>query len=219
MTTRSHFDKKLIDLNELLENMASKAEEAIKGSMLALLNKDIEKAKLVIEGDNEIDDLEQEIHDKGLQLIARESPVAKDLRKINVALKIASEVERMGDMAVNIAKSVIHIGEEKYIKELVDIPNMMEMALDMVSDALAAFHDEDISLAEKCAKKDDEVDILFGRLIQELLGYIPENPNSSNQIIQLAFICRFLERIADHSTNIAENVIFLVTGKRQNLNA
>lgn len=219
LSTRSNFDNNLKQLKELLLQMANKAEFAIKEAMIALINQDMDKAKLVIDGDNEIDDLEHEINDKALLLIARESPVATDLRQINVALKVSSEVERMADMAVNIAKSAVHIGNEKHIKEIVDIPNMMEMALDMVSDSIKAFYSEDITLAKSCAERDDQVDKMFGSLIQELLGYIPKNPNSTNQIIQLAFVCRFIERIADHSTNIAENVIYLVTGKRIDLNS
>lgn len=219
MSTRSNFDNNLKQLKEMLLQMADKAEFAIKEAMIALINQDLEKAKLVIDGDNEIDDLEHEINDKALLLIARESPVATDLRQINVALKVSSEVERMADMAVNIAKSALHIGNEKHIKEIVDIPRMMEMSLEMVADSLKAFYSEDVTLAKSCAERDDQVDQLFGSLIQELLSYIPKNPNSTNQIIQLAFVCRFIERIADHSTNIAENVIYLVTGKRVDLNA
>lgn len=218
MSTRANFDHNLKQLKEMQLEMAGKAQEAIKKAMLSLLNQDLSLAKAVINGDNVIDDLELEIHDKALLLIARESPVATDLRKINVALKVSSEVERMGDIAVNIAKSTLHIGKEKHIKELIDIPHMMEIALDMVSEAITAFYTEDIAIAKKCAEKDDQVDKMFGSLIHELLGYIPSNPNAVNQIIQLAFVCRFIERIADHSTNIAENVIFLVTGKRMNLN-
>lgn len=220
MNTRSNFDNNLKQLKKMQLDMAGKAEKRIKDSMLALLNQDIELAKQVISGDNELDVLEQEIHEKALLLIATESPVAKDLRRINVALKVSSEVERMGDMAVNIAKSVVHIGKEKHIKELVEIPQMMEMALEMVEDALTAFYTEDVSIAKKCAEKDDVVDQMFGKLIHELMSHIPNNPeeSSTNQIIQLSFVCRFIERIADHSTNIAENVIFLETGERLNLN-
>lgn len=219
MSTRTNFDNNLKELKDLLLNMATKAEHAIKESMLALINQDLEKAKQVIDGDNEIDDLEFEINDKAILLIAREAPVATDLRKINVALRVSSEVERFADIAVNIAKSAIHIGNEQHFKEIIDIPKMMEIALEMVSESITAYYSEDITVARKCAEKDDEVDKMFGTLIQELLSYIPQNPNSTNQIIQLAFVCRFIERIADHSTNIAEDVIYLVTGKRENLNA
>jgi phosphate transport system protein len=125
----------------------------------------------------------------------------------------------MADMAVNIAKAAVHIGNEKHFKEIIDIPKMMDKALEMVSMSVKAYLDEDVKLAEKCAEKDDEVDKMFGRLVHELINMIPENPNATNQIIQLAFVCRFIERVADHSTNIAENVIYLVTGNRVNLNA
>jgi phosphate transport system protein len=218
MSTRTNFDNDLKELKDLLLKMAEKSEHAIKESMIALINQDMEKAKQVIDGDNEIDDLEYEINDKALLLIARQSPVATDLRKISVALKVSSEVERFADIAVNIAKSTLHIGKEKHFKEIIDIPKMMEMALEMVSDSIKAYYSGDIDLAKKSAEKDDEVDKMFGSLIQELLSYIPQNPNATNQIIQLAFVCRYIERIADHSTNIAENVIYLVTGNRINLN-
>lgn len=219
MSTRTNFDNNLKELSDLLLKMAEKSELAIKEAMIALINQDMEKAKQVIDGDNEIDDLEYEINDKALLLIARQSPVATDLRKINVALKVSSEVERFADIAVNIAKSAMHIGDEEHFKEIIDIPKMMEMALEMVADSIRAYHSEDVTLAKKCAEKDDAVDKMFGSLIQELLSYIPRNPNATNQIIQLAFVCRYIERIADHSTNIAEHVIYLVTGNRVNLNA
>ena len=219
MSTRSKFDSKLMQLKEKLLEMEGLAENQVRNSLSALINQDIEKANHVIAGDNEIDDLEHEIHDKALLLIARESPVAKDLRTLNVALKVSSEVERMADMAVNIAKAAVHIGNEKHFKEIKDIPKMMDKALEMVSMSVKAYLDEDVLLARKCAEKDDEVDEMFGKLVHELITMIPENPNATNQIIQLAFVCRFIERVADHSTNIAENVVYLVTGKRVDLNA
>lgn len=219
MSTRSKFDSNLTQLKEMLLEMEAKAEKAVRNSLSALINQDLELADEVINGDNVIDDYEHEISDKALLLIARESPVAKDLRTINVAIKVASEVERMADMAVNIAKAAQHIGKEKHFKEIVDIPKMMDKALEMVSMAVKAYINEDVMLAQKCAEKDDEVDKMFGSLVSELIGLVPENPSATNQIIQLSFVCRFVERIADHSTNISENVIYLVTGKRFNLNA
>jgi phosphate transport system protein len=219
MSTRSHFDQNLIELKELLLEMESKAEKAVRDSLKALLEQDFDLANQVINSDNEINDYEHRINDKALTLIARESPVAKDLRTINVALKVSSEVERMADMAVNIAKAALHIGKEKHFKEIVDIPKMMDIALDMVSMSVKAYINEDVLLAQKCAEKDDEVDKQFGYLVHELISLVPENPSATNQIIQLSFVCRFVERIADHSTNIAENVVYLVTGKRFDLNS
>ena len=218
MNTRANFDQSLQELKTLQLKMAGEAETAVKNAMLSLLNRDVELANKVINGDHLIDDLEYEIHEKALMLIARQSPVAKDLRRLHVALKVSSEVERLGDIAVNIAKSTVQIGNEQHVKELIDIPQMMEVALEMLTDAITAFYSEDPALAKKCAQKDDQVDKMFGELVQELLTYIPKNPDFTNQIIQLAYVCRYIERIADHATNIAENVVYLETGKRYNLN-
>jgi phosphate transport system protein len=112
----------------------------------------------------------------------------------------------------------LHIGKEKHIKEIIDIPKMMDIALEMLSDSLNAFLTEDVELAKTCALKDDKVDEMYGKLIQELMGYIQKNPDKTNQITQLAFVCRYIERLGDHSTNISEHVIFLVTGKQYDLN-
>jgi phosphate transport system protein len=217
--TRSNFDSNLKELKKLLLDMAHKAENAVKESINALVDQDLEKAQQIVDGDREIDQLDHEINDKALLLIAKESPVATDLRKIIVAIKTSSEVERIADNAVNIAKAVQHIGNEKLIKDIVDIPKMMNLALEMLSDALNSYYADDVVLATKCAEKDDQVDAMYGKLIRELIGYLPNNSHATNQITELAYICRYIERLADHSTNIAENVIFLVTGKRLDLNA
>lgn len=219
MHTRSNFDSNLKQLKQLLLEMAYKSETAVKEAMNALINQDIDKAKQIIIGDNEIDQLDHEINDRALLMIATESPVASDLRKIIAAIKISNEVERIADNAVNIAKSALHIGNERFIKEITDIPKMMDLALEMLSESLTAFYADDVVLAKKSAEKDDQVDEMYGKLIHELMSYIPDNPSSTNQITQLAYICRYIERLADHSTNIAENVIFLVTGKRYELNS
>jgi len=219
MNTRLNFDSNLKQLKDMLMEMAHKSVVAIKQSIDTLINQDIEKAKEIIDNDTIIDELEHEINNKAIILIAKESPVAGDLRKIVVALKISSEVERIADNAVNIAKSTLHIGQEKHIKEIVDIPKMMDLALEMLSDSLTAFLKEDVELAKKCAAKDDKVDEMYGTLVKELMGYIQRYPNQTNQITQLAFVCRYIERLADHSTNIAEHVIYLVTGERYDLNA
>jgi phosphate transport system protein len=219
MHTRSNFDSNLKQLKDMLIEMARKSENAIKESIDALKLQDLDKAKQIITDDTVIDDLEHEINNKAIILIAKESPVARDLRKIIVALKISSEIERIADNAVNIAKSTLHIGKEKHIKEIIDIPKMMDLALKMLSDSLTAFLTEDVEVAKSCAAKDDQVDDMYGKLVQELMGYIQQNPIQTNQITQLAFVCRYIERVADHSTNIAEHVIYLVTGKRYDLNA
>lgn len=219
MITRLNFENNLKQLKEMLMDMAQKSENAIKDSINSLINQDLDKANEILNNDTVIDDLEHEINNKAITLIAKESPVAKDLRRIVVALKISSEVERIADNAVNIAKSTIHIGKEKHIKEIVDIPKMMDLALEMLDDSLNAFLEEDVDLARRCAQKDDKVDEMYGRLVKELMEYLQQYPNQTNQITQLAFVCRYIERLADHSTNIAEHVIYLVTGERYDLNA
>lgn len=219
MITRSNFDSNLNQLKRQLLEMAYMSEQAAKEAIKALLEQDLDKAQQIIKNDDEIDRMDHEINDKALLMIAKESPVASDLRKIIAAIKISSEVERIADNAVNIAKSALHIGKEQHIKEIVDIPKLMQLAIDMLSEALTAFYDDDVVLAKKSAEKDDQVDKMYGKLIKELMGYLPDKPNAVNQITQLAYVCRYIERIADHSTNIAENVIFLVTGKRYDLNA
>jgi len=219
MQTRSNFDNNLAQLKKMVLDMAGKSETAIKDAIESLIKQDLEKAESIIKFDNVIDELEHEINNKAIILIAKESPVASDLRKIIVALKISSEIERIADNAVNIAKSTLHIGTEKHIKEIVDIPIMMDLALEMLSESLHAFIEEDVELAKSCAQKDDKVDEMYGKLIRELMGYIQKYPAQTNQITQLAFVCRYIERLADYSTNIAEHVIYLVTGKRYDLNA
>lgn len=218
MNSRSNFDSNLKQLKDLLLDMARKSEHSIKESINTLISQNIENAREIIEMDTVIDKLEHEINNKAIILIAKESPVAGDLRKIIVALKISSEVERIADNAVNIAKSTLHIGQEKHIKEIIDIPKMMDLALEMLGDSLNAFLKEDVELAKSCAAKDDNVDEMYGKLVQELMGYIQKYPTHINQITQLAFVCRYIERVADHSTNIAEHVVYLVTGERYDLN-
>ena len=133
--TRSNFDSNLNELKKLLLEMAHKAESAVKESINALIEQDLDKAQQIIDGDNEIDQLDYQINDKALLLIAKESPVATDLRKLIVAIKTSSEVERIADNAVNVAKAVQHIGKEELIKDIIDIPRMMDLALEMLADA------------------------------------------------------------------------------------
>ena len=130
--TRSNFDSNLNELKKLLLEMAHKAESAVKESINALIEQDLDKAQQIIDGDNEIDQLDYQINDKALLLIAKESPVATDLRKLIVAIKTSSEVERIADNAVNVAKAVLHIGKEELIKDIIDIPKMMDLALEML---------------------------------------------------------------------------------------
>ncbi|OCA91114.1 phosphate transport system regulatory protein PhoU [Bacillus sp. FJAT-27225] len=218
MVTRTNFDNNLNQLKEMLMEMVRLSTVAVREATEALVAQDLEKANGIVKGDTKIDELEAKINEKAILLIATESPVATDLRKIIAALKISSEVERIADNAVNIAKAALHIGKEKHIKEIVDIPKMMILVIEMLECALKSFYENDTVLARECAKKDDKVDEMYGQLVSELLSFIPKNPTATNQITQLAYTCRYLERIGDHSTNISEQVIYVVTGKLYDLN-
>ncbi|MBN8190958.1 phosphate signaling complex protein PhoU [Bacillus sp. NTK074B] len=218
MAIRRNFDNNLKELKDKLFDMADLAKTSLKESVVALKTQDIELAEEIIKKDHVINQYDNEINNLAIILIAKESPVATDLRKIISALRICSEIERIGDMATNIAKSTLHIGNQKLIKPIEEIPRMLSIAEEMLEEALTAFYTEDASMAKKVADRDDEVDELYGQLVKELMTYIPNYPNEISQITQLAFTCRYIERVADHVTNICENVIFLVTGERFDLN-
>lgn len=218
MGVRENFNAQLDDLKKKLLELGHMSESQAKKAMDALLEQDVETSLSIIENDSKINEREEEINDMAILMIAKQQPVASDLRRIIVAIKISTDVERVGDLAVNIAKSAIRIGEKPLVKPLVDIPKMAELALGMVTDGLKAYYEENVELARELAERDDQVDKMYGQLIQELLKLAAEKPEQVPQITQLSFICRFIERIADHATNIAENVIYLVRGRHYELN-
>jgi phosphate transport system protein len=219
MTVREKFQVELNKLREMLLELGNMTEISIEASMTALLNQDIEKALHVIENDDRIDMLEEEINDFAILLIAKQSPVAVDLRRIMVALKIAADIERMADHGVNIAKSVIRIGSESFIKPLENISKMHRLALEMLRESLKAYNEQDLIHAKKISEIDDKVDKLYRTITSELLLMMPNHPEHIAQITQLAFVARYLERIADHATNISENTFYLVKGQHYDLNA
>lgn len=218
MSVRTKFHAELKDLKELTLELGKMAQEAVSQSIEALKTQNADLALRVIENDAHLNLLEEEINEKAILVIAKESPVASDLRRVIVSLKTSSDLERIGDLAVNIAKSVIRIGDKPFVKPIEDIPRVAEFANQMVADVLKAYSDEDVSLAKKVAEVDDQVDDTYGRLIHELLEFMAQKPDYISQITQLAFVCRFVERVADHATNISENVIYLVKGTRYDLN-
>lgn len=218
MVTREKFDYDLNLLKEKILELGSLAEISLSKSLDALETKNIDKALEVIDEDTRADLLEEEINELAILLIAKQQPVAIDLRRIIVAIKIASDIERMADFGVNIAKSAIRIGEEPLIKPLEHIKKMHKIALEMLSLSLKSFNEEDIALAMQVAEMDDQVDDLYGEAIKELLSMTNTKPESIPQITQLSFICRYIERSADHVTNVAESVMYLVKGRRFDLN-
>ncbi len=218
MTTRKEFASALADLRALLIEMGEQTEYALHEAIQALSNQDVEAAKKIIERDPEINNAEIKIVDMGTKLVATQSPVAKDLRRILVAFKISSDLERMADLAVDIAKVVVRLEGQPLIKPLVDIPRMAEISKSMIRDSIQSYVNENVDLAYKMAKDDDLVDHLYSQILRELFSYMVENPKTINQAMLLSFVGRYIERIADHATNIGELVVYLVNGKRPDLN-
>lgn len=217
-STRHAFDVALADLQQDILRMGSLVELAIHKAVKSLAEQDTELAEEVIKGDALIDQLEVSIEDKCLKLIATQQPIAGDLRKIGAGLKSIADLERMGDNSVAIARVTKRLAGQPLIKPLVDIPRMAVLAQQMVKDGLDAYVRGDVELAKTLNSKDDEVDHIYSQIFRELLTYMMEDPRTITQATYLLFVGRYLERIADHATNIGENVVYLVTGQRSDLN-
>lgn len=215
---RREFDVGLAELSKLLENMGNATEVMLRESIAALKDVDADKARQLIQQDIEINHMEEKIVDTGSKLILTQQPVAKDLRRILVAFRIASDLERMSDLAVDIAKVVVRLEGQPLIKALIDIPRMAETVQQMIFESIRAYHEENVDLAYKMSKDDDIVDQLYSQIVRELFTLMMEDPKMINQAMLLTFVGRYIERIADHATNIGESVVFLVTGKKAELN-
>ena len=215
---RQGFETALDSLKKDLLKMGSMVEECVVLSVKSLAEQDVKLAKEVIESDININNLEHKIKEESITLIATQQPVAKDLRKIMAAIDIATDLERMADLALDVAKVTVRLENQPLIKPLVDIPRMAEVTKEMIHESLDAYINEDVEAAEKMSQKDDEVDKLYSQVIRELLTYMIENPQTINQATLLMFVGRYLERIADHATNIGEAVVFLKTNRRPDLN-
>lgn len=211
---RQSYEKDLEALRLEILRMGELVNQAIEAAIQSLAKQDEKLAQKVIVGDDVIDQLEMEIEDKCMVLIARQQPMARDLRIVGTGLKITTDLERMGDHALDIAKVTIRLANQPLIKPLVDLPRMGRMAQQMLSDSLEAYMNLDISLAERVCLADNDVDDLYQQVFRELLTYMMEDPRTISQATQLIFVGRYLERIADHATNIAEWVIYLATGQR-----
>lgn len=214
MVTRQSFDQELESLREDLLRMGTQVNAAIRNAVQSLAKQDLGLAQQVIAGDDVIDKMEENIEDKCMVLIARQQPLARDLRIIGTGLKITTDLERMGDHAYDIASVTMKLANQPLIKPLVDIPRMAAMAEKMLSDSLEAYFKLDIALAEQVCRADDDIDDLYQQVFRELLTFMMEDPRTITQATQLIFVARYLERIGDHCTNIAEWTIYLVTGQR-----
>jgi phosphate transport system protein len=210
---RHHFEEELQALKNRLLTMGALVEERVHQSVRSLIDRRLDEAEAVIAADKEVNDLQIDIDDRCLKLLATQSPLAIDLRLITAAMKINADLERIGDQAVNIAENVIKLLPQPPLKPLIDIPRMAELAQQMTRDALDAFVKKDPALARDVLRRDDEVDSLKDQVFRELLTYMMADPGTIQRALSLILISRNIERIADHATNIAEDVIFLVEAK------
>jgi phosphate transport system protein len=206
----THFQRELEELKENLLKMAATVEEAIRDAVQALVKRDSELAQKTFEFEDRINKMENTLDEMCLKLLALMQPMATDLRFITSAMKIITDLERMGDQAVNIAERAISLNQEPQLKPYIDIPRMAEIAQSMVKDVLDAFVNRDSKLARSVCERDDLVDGLNDQVVRELLTYMMSDPKTIPRAVDLIIVARCLERIADHATNVAEDVIFMV---------
>lgn len=207
------FDEELMKLKERALKMGAMVEAAIRNAVASLVERDSELAKKVIENDHKVNAFDVEIDEECIRLLAIRQPRAGDLRFITTAMKITTDLERMGDLAEDIAERAIELNEEPILKPYIDIPRMAEIAQGMLRDALDAFVRKDKKLAMDVIMRDDEVDLLNVQVFNELLFFMIQDPQTVSRATRITYVSKYLERIADHATNIAEMVIYLVEGK------
>jgi phosphate transport system protein len=208
-----HFDEELADLKSKLLRMAGLAEDQIDKALTALVTRDSALAREVIERDHQVNTLDVEIDEECIRLLALHQPAARDLRLVTTAMKISTELERISDLAENISERAIELNEEPQLKPYIDIPMMGKMARAMVKESIDGFVKDDSTIARKVLTNDDFVDDLMEQIFRELLSFMIEDTRTITRAIRLSFVAKYLERIADHATNIAELVVYLVEGK------
>ncbi|GHU85454.1 phosphate transport system regulatory protein PhoU [Deferribacterales bacterium] len=212
---RSRFDEQLIQLNNSLIEMGALIEHAIAKAVKALEEQDVKLAQKIIESDDIIDDKEKEIESLCLKLLMNQQPVARDLRQVSTALKMITDMERIGDQAADISELCVYLTEQKYVINLEHIPQMATATIKMVTDSINAFVKKDLALAQAIIAYDDIVDNLFDIVKMDMIKLIHEDVQNGEQAISLLQIAKYFERIGDHAVNIAEWVIFSITGKHK----
>jgi phosphate transport system protein len=208
-----HFETELQTLKHRLLGMGALVEERVHAAMQALMERRAEAAEAIVAGDAEVNELQIEIDDRCLKLLALQQPLASDLRLITAAMKINADLERIGDQAVNIAQRALELNREPQLKPYIDLPRMATSAQRMVRESLDAFVSRDTDLARRVCAEDADVDALKEQIFRELLTFMMEDARTIPRAIRLILISRFLERVADHATNIAEMVIYMVDSK------
>lgn len=217
MAGRQHtdlqYENELKQLHRKILEMGGLVEKQITNAVRALVEREDALANETIQRDHTVNRLDVEIDDLCIRLLALHQPAARDLRLITTALKITTDLERIGDMAVNLCERVLELNQEPQLKPFIDIPRMAEIAQRMLRESLDAFVREDTELALEVCRTDDDIDDLTHQVFRELLSYMAEDPQTIARAIRVIFVAKYIERIADHSTNIAEMVVFMVKGK------
>ena len=215
---RAQYDHAFDELRDALTTMGQQVERGIRGSVRALAEHDVNGAELVLRDEDTVNRMHHDIDDSCLRLLATEQPVATDLRQIVGTLNVISQLERIGDLAVHVARVAQRLASEQLIKELIAIPLMADETCAMLRDSVRSFVTQDSALAEQVSARDNKVDEIYSQLFRELLTYMMETPRNITQASSLLFVAKQLERVGDHTTNICEAAIFVIAGKHVDLN-
>jgi len=207
------FDEELKNLKDKILKLGALVEEQVQNAVNALVKRDSSLAKDVIEKDTQVNRIEVEIDEECIRLIALRQPVGVDLRFITTAMKLVTDLERIGDLAVDICERAMELNLEPQLKPFIDIPRMADISMQMLKGALDAFVYRDSKLAQEVCARDDEVDNLNVQIFRELLTFMVEDSHTITRAVRISYISKYLERVADHATNIAEMVVYLVEGK------
>jgi phosphate transport system protein len=211
--TDKRYEEDLKKLREDILYMGGLVEDQIQKAVSSLVNRDSNLADTIIQRDQEVNRMDVEIDELCIRLLALHQPAARDLRFITTGLKITTDLERIGDMAVNICERALELNREPQLKPYIDIPRMAQISQRMIRESLDAFVREDTDLALKVCKDDQQVDDLNSQIFRETVSFMIEDPHTINRAMKIGFISKYLERIADHATNIGEMVVFMVKGK------
>lgn len=218
MSFRKQFDLELDTLKSKIVTMAKDSRSQLEKAIHSIYESDLELAETVIENDIAIDELDAEINETAILLIAKQQPVASDLRKLIVAIRIATDLERMADNAKNIARSTIILGDDHDLEIDLSLQDMTYIAYEMLDLAIESYLNNDYKLAKKLSELDDSIDQIFGQVLKRMLDKTATNPQKIQHIMQVTFVARYIERYGDHLTNIAESILYLVKGETQDLN-
>lgn len=218
LPTRATLERELRETQDDLLRLGDRVDRAIGDAMRSLQQRDADLANQVIAGDAEVNDLRFRVEENCLRVIATQQPAAGDLRAIVAAMNIVVDLERMGDYAAGIARTVIRMGDEPLLKPLIDMPRMAEICRDMLRQSLQAYVRRDADAARAIARRDDEIDALYQQIFRELLSFMVEDPRTTTRALWLLFSAHNLERIGDRVTNIVERVVFMTSGVMREIN-